>query len=134
MVDFMILGFVEMQFFYLCDIYNVTNLLIHTIVQVCVNVVFYHLKKSIGFNSYKLLWRSFNSCVNIVLWSTGTLRIRCGRHDIDTDAFVYMKLCDFLKLLSVSTCQCPCRIRCPCFIEIVYEKLILKELILWNWL
>jgi len=32
----------------------------------------------------------------------------------DTDAYNYIKLCDFLKLLMVSMCQCLCRVRCSC--------------------
>jgi hypothetical protein len=36
------------------------------------------------------------------------------RHRHDTDTYNYTELCDFLKLLAVSACRCPCCIRCPC--------------------
>jgi len=45
----------------------------------------------------------------------------CVAFDTDTTpTHNYIELCDFLKLLVVSLCQCPCCVRCscpyPCFI------------------
>ena len=56
------------------------------------------------------------------LISTNTLWIRCVPtsdtcrvwYQHDTDTYNYTELYDFFNLLTVSVCQCPCRVRCSC--------------------
>jgi len=55
---------------------------------------------------------------SLLKWSSDTLRIRCvSVSDTRRNTYDYTKICHFHKLLFVSTCQYPCRVRSPCFMK-----------------